>query len=94
MGLTAHSPCEIDGCLAVRRELPDVIAVDDQHGVLVLEPFRGELVRRSGGRMIVLLIVERNACLGGQVDLLACQGVVGEPVHLVVVEPDKVPAAR
>ena len=94
VGLTAHSPCEIDGCLAVRRELPDVVAVDDQHGVLVLVPFRGELVRRRGGRMIVLLIVERNSGPGGKVDLLTCLGIVGEPVHLVVVEPDKVLPAR
>ena len=44
--------------------------------------------------MVVFLVVERKSGPGGKVDLLTGLGVVGEPVHLVVVEPDKVPSAR
>ncbi len=94
MGPAANTSGEIDGGRSVRGELPDVVAVNNEDSRLVLKPFRRELMRWSRCRMVVLLIVERNSCPGGKVGLLASLGVVGEPVHLVVVEPDKILTAR
>ena len=73
--------------------LPDVIAVIQENCVFTVHP-GAETVRIRPGRVVVLLVPEDGVDTAGQVDDLFIPDVIGEPVPLLQVPPDGVPAAR
>ena len=91
MGIPSGSVGEVLGLRAVRRELPDVVAVDDKNGLVAFDPLGHGLVR-SGifGRVVIILGVEGDSGLSGQVGFGFRSDIIGVPVPVGRVEPDQV----
>ena len=84
---------ELRGLSIGQTYLPDVIAVIQEKRVFALHP-GAEAVRIRPGRVVVLLVPEDRVDAAGQIDDFLLPDVIGEPVPLLQVPPDGVPASR
>ena len=77
-----------------RRELPQVVAVGQDHGLLPFHPARRIIVRGLLRRMVVILLPEVHARLAGDVADRSRGDFIGIEMAVVKVIPDKEAALR
>ena len=85
--------CQAGGVFAVGLDLPDIVFVGKKERLVAVQPVRTVDGRRRS-RVVILVVVERNACRGRDIEAYAISHTVSVPAKVVVAEPVDVFAAR